>query len=615
MHTRLLSLLFTLFLCTGVRAQSIERVEPPNWWVGFEATELQLLVYGKAISGLTVTVDWPGLTLQSTTRTGNPNYLFVNLSVAPDAQVGQVPIRFSDGATFTVTHNYELARKDEQLRQGFTTADVMYLITPDRFVNGDPTNDVVASLREKTIDRANPGGRHGGDIAGIMSKLDYLADLGVGSLWLNPVLENDMAEYSYHGYSTTDYYKVDPRYGTNESYRELSRAAAAKGIKLIKDIIPNHCGSNHWFVLDPPTADWINFGGNFVGTNHKRTTVQDPHAAEIDTRRHADGWFVATMPDLNQRNELLARYLTQNAIWWIEYAGLGGVRVDTYPYPDKYFMSAWTKAIMREYPTMSIVGEEWSNEPAIVSYWQAGKVNHDGYTSYLPQLMDFPIQEAVRDALKEAESWGGGLVKIYETLAMDFLYADYNNLVVFPDNHDMDRIFTQLGEDVALWKMAMTYHLTTRGIPQVYYGTEILMSNASAPGDHGVIRSDFPGGWAGDASNGFTGQGLTAEQQAAKAWLSKLMNWRKDAGVIHTGKLMQFAPQEGVYVYFRYNATGDKVMVVLNKNEAPITVATSQFAEMLHGATRATDVLTDTAYLMDKGLILPRKGAYVLVVE
>jgi glycosidase len=614
MHPRLLSLLFTLLLCTGGRAQRIERVEPPNWWIGFEATELQLLVYGKDISGLTVTVDWPGLTLQSTTRTGNPNYLFVNLNIAADAKAGIVPMRFTNDAGFALTHQYDLAQKSTEVRQGFTTADVMYLITPDRFVNGDPTNDVVAGLRENMVDRKNPGGRHGGDIAGIMGKLDYLADLGVGSLWLNPVLENDMAEYSYHGYSTTDYYKVDPRYGSNESYRALSNAAAAKGIKLIKDIIPNHCGSNHWFVLDPPTADWINFGGKFVGTNHKRTTVQDPHAAEIDTRRHADGWFVATMPDLNQRNDLLARYLTQNAIWWIEYASLGGVRVDTYPYPDKYFMGEWTKAIMREYPAMSIVGEEWSNEPAIVSYWQAGKVNHDGYVSYLPQLMDFPIQEAVRDALTEAEDWGKGFLRIYETLAMDFLYADYNKLVVFPDNHDMDRIFTQLGEDVDLWKMAMGYHLTTRGIPQIYYGTEILMSNAAVPGDHGVIRSDFPGGWAGDATNGFTGQGLTTEQLEAKAWLKKLMNWRQQANVIHTGKLMQFTPQDGVYAYFRYN-DDEKVMVVMNKNEAPVDIDMARFAEILDTNATAKDILTDTRYPMQDGLKLPRKGIYVLAID
>jgi len=611
-----LPLLLLSMLCTCVLAQNIERVEPPNWWVGFVNQDLQLLVYGKDISQLTATIDWPGVTLQSTLTTGNPNYLFMNLHVAPDARVGEVPLNFTspDGKVMVRKYSLQARETPGTAFEGFDQTDVLYLITPDRFVNGDRANDETADTKEG-LNRAFPGGRHGGDIAGVASKLDYMKDLGVTAVWLNPVLENDMETYSYHGYSTTDYYKIDPRYGTNESYRALSRTAAAKGIKMVNDVIPNHCGSNHWFVRDPPTKDWVNYGGEYVNTNHRRTTVQDPHASAFDTRAHVDGWFVSTMPDLNQRNPLMATYLTQNAIWWIEYARLGGIRVDTYPYSDKTFLTNWTGAIMAEYPNFSIVGEEWSNQPAITSYWQAGKLNQDGYVSHLPQLMDFPVQEALRKALGKDEGWGSGFVGLYETVALDFLYADYNDLVVFPDNHDMDRIFTQVGQDVDLWKIAMAFNLTTRGIPQIYYGTEILMHNSDKPGDHGVIRTDFPGGWASDEVNGFTGAGLTAEQKDAKAWLKKLLNWRQTADVVHHGKLMQFAPLDnGLYVYFRYDGD-EKLMVVLNKNEEPAELHIEQYAEMLRGATRVTDVLGGGSLALTKEMKVTGKGAFIWRVE
>lgn len=616
------ALLLLLLLCTcapapylvGLRAQNITKVEPPNWYVGFVDTELQLLVYGEAISDLKPTVDYPGVTLRSVTTTTNPNYLFLNLEVSPQARAGTMPLVFRADDGMTIKRDYVLEARRPETLAGFDQSDVLYLITPDRFANGDPANDEVAEMTEG-LNRAFPGGRHGGDLKGIQDKLDYLNDLGVTTLWLNPVLENNMKVYSYHGYATTDYYRVDPRYGSNESYRTLCREAAERGMKMVMDIIPNHCGSFHWFVLDPPTEDWINYGGEFVNTNHRRTTVQDPHASAIDTRRHVDGWFVEVMPDLNQRNPLMAKYLTQNALWWIEYAGLGGLRVDTYPYSDKKFLSEWTAAIRREYPQMSIVGEEWSPQPAIISYWQAGKVNHDGYVSHLPQLMDFPLQIAVAEALNEREAWNEGFVKIYETLALDFLYADYHNLVTFPDNHDMDRIFTQVGEDIDRWKMALMYHLTTRGIPQLYYGTEILMSSAEKPGDHGVIRSDFPGGWPGDAVNAFTGKGLSDEARAAQDWLRKLLNWRKTAKVIHHGKLTQFAPQhDGVYVYFRYDDT-NKVMVVLNKNEEPFSLSLEQYRELLPTTATLRDVLSGQTYPAAADVVLPGEGAYLFAVE
>ncbi|MBC6996059.1 glycoside hydrolase family 13 protein [Neolewinella lacunae] len=613
---RLLTLLLVLFLCTCVRAQEISRVEPPDWWVGFEQTELQLLVYGKDIGHLRAEINHPGVTLLRTVCPPNANYLFLYLNVAADASPGTFPIVFRDQDREVLRHSYTLqARRDGAAGvQGFNNSDVLYLITPDRFANGDPENDAVASLIEMPK-RNFPGGRHGGDIAGMQQRLDYLTDLGITAIWINPVLENDMDQYSYHGYSTTDFYRVDPRFGSNAAYRDFCAAAGAKDVKVIMDMILNHSGSNHWFVVDPPSEDWVNYGGKYVNTNHRRTTVQDVHASEFDRRAFSDGWFVRTMPDLNQRNRLLADYLIQNSIWWIEYAGLAGIRMDTYPYPDKDFMAEWTCAVLREYPNFSIVGEEWSTQPAIVSYWQAGKDNHDGYTSCLPSLMDFPLQDALKLALTEKETWSTGWIKLYETLALDFLYADHDALVVFPDNHDMDRIYTQLGEDPALFRLAMAYTLTTRGTPQLYYGTEILMENSAAPGDHGIIRTDFPGGWAGDKVNGFTGAGLSAEQRAAKDYLRSLLRWRKSAKVIHDGKLMQFAPNNGSYVYFRYT-DDEKVMVVLNKGTEGLSLDLSIYEEILPAGATLRDVLTGKEYSTEsKTLPLQVNTAYILRVE
>jgi glycosidase len=487
----------------------------------------------------------------------------------------------------------------------------MYLITPDRFVNGDPNNDSVPSLKE-SVNRNDITGRHGGDLEGIRRSIDYIDQMGFTAIWLNPVLENNQEKYSYHGYSTTDFYKVDERFGSNEDYRSLTKAARNKNIKMIMDMILNHCGSDHWWMEDLPTTDWINFNNTFQVTNHKRTTVQDQYASSYDKKYFADGWFVKTMPDLNQRNPLFATYLIQNTLWWIEYSGLAGIRMDTYPYPDKDFMTHWTKRVMEEYPNFNIVGEEWSTNPAIVSFWQAGKENHNKYISYLPSVMDFPIQHALVNALKEEESWSDGWQKLYEMLALDFLYPDPDNLVVFTDNHDMSRFFTQIDEDISLFKLGMAYLLTIRGIPQIYYGTEILMNNASSP-DHGVIRSDFPGGWEEDTINVFNNAGLNTEQVEAQNFLRKLLHWRKTASAIHNGKLMHFAPYKGVYVLFRYSAM-DKVMIVLNKNREAVELDLDRYAEILDDHVRASDIITEKEYILKKGgkLFAPARTPLIL---
>lgn len=609
--------LFSTVVTQPLTAQGklFERMEPPNWYVGFEQTEFQLLLYGPNISELDVTLDDEDVKLLSVTRTENDNYLFLKFNVLPNATAGEIELRFTDRLGEVITLPYSLEERQHREIEGFGQSDVIYLITPDRFANGDPGNDSVEGMREMAVDRADPGGRHGGDLAGIREHLNYFEQLGVTALWLNPVVENDMPKYSYHGYAITDAYRVDPRYGSNVEYRDLCAELRRRGIKMIQDVVPNHVGSEHWFVKDPPSPDWINYGGVFERTNHQRTTVQDIHASEYDRRRFADGWFVKTMPDLNQRNELMSTYLLQNALWWIEYAGLGGLRVDTYPYSDKTFLEEWTNGILREYPSMSIVGEEMSAHPAIVSYWQKGKVNHDGYVGAVPQLMDFPLEIVLGETLTEGERYDSGFVKLYETLAMDFLYPAPEELVVLADNHDVDRIMTKVGDDVRSWEMALAFVLTTRGIPQIFYGTEVLLDNSDHPGSHGHIRADMPGGWMGDEANAFSGEGLSEDRRAAFDWLSKLLHWRKTARVVHEGKLIQFAPKyDGVYVFSR--VLGDaRTLTVLNKNDGPAALDTEQLTEVLGKATYLRNVVNGERLRIEPGMTVPRRGGFVFQVE
>ncbi|MCB0519880.1 MAG: glycoside hydrolase family 13 protein [Lewinellaceae bacterium] len=609
-----LVLFLSVFTLHSLFAQGkITHMEPPNWWVGMKNPNVQLLVHGEGVGNLTPTLQYPGVKLEMAIKVKNPNYLFLDLVVDKTAKPGTVKIDFAQNGKTVESRTWELLQREAGAaeRQGFNNADVLYLITPDRFANGDPNNDQVAGLQEKP-NRSLAGGRHGGDIEGMRQHLDYVSDMGFTAIWLNPVLENDMQAYSYHGYSTTDFYKVDPRYGSNESYRQLAEEAKIKGVKLIMDMIVNHCGLEHWWMKDPPMDDWINFPDKYQETNHRKSVIQDPHASQLDHKIFTDGWFVPTMPDLNQRNPLMATYLTQNSIWWVEYLGLAGIRMDTYPYPDMDYMADWTKALMTEYPNFNIVGEEWHENPAIVSYWQKGKVNTNGYTSDLKSLMDFPLQAALSRALNNPDPnrcWD----ILYETMAQDFLYPDPMSLVVFPDNHDMSRIFTQVNEDFDLFKLAIAYTLTTRGIPQLYYGTEILMKNPGTQ-DHGIIRSDFPGGWAGDAIDGFNGKGLTNQQQEAKAFVKKLLTWRKSAPAVQWGKLTHFIHKDGVYVFFRYSQK-QRVMVVLNRNPTAKTLELERFAEMLKGYDRGIDVLSGGKFDLKGSIELPAKAPLVLVLE
>ncbi len=609
----LLSVLLALCSAAAVAAgYRIERVEPASWWVGMKNSRLQLLVHGEGIAELEPAVQDPRLAIVRVTRTTNPNYLFIDFTIAPTASPGAFDIEFRRGARVVLHRGYELWAREagSAERKGFGQGDAIYLVTPDRFANGDPGNDAIAGYREQP-DRGDPDGRHGGDLTGLIAHLDYIAGMGFTQLWLNPVQQNNSPQGSYHGYAITDFYRVDDRLGNNDLYRSLVSEARGKGLGVVMDLVLNHCGSGHWWMKDPPDPDWINHGGRFIGTTHRRETLRDPHAARADLQAFTDGWFVPGMPDLNQRHPLLSTYLIQNTIWWIEYAGLSGLRVDTLPYADHDFLGRWYTRVLEEYPALTIVGEDWSLDPAIVSRWQAEVEQPGGAGTRVPVpgLMDFPVQSAVVRGLTEPEGRETGLLRIYQALADDFLYAEPGRLVVFPDNHDMSRIYTQLGGRLDLYRMAITLVATTRGIPQFTYGSEILMTNPLPKAD-GLVRQDFPGGWPGDARDGFAGLGLTDDEREAQDFTRRLLNWRKTAPAVGDGALTQYAPQDGVYVYFRRDAR-QTVMIVLNKNDAARHLDTARFAESIAGNLRAHEIFGGQDILLADGLDLPPGSATV----
>jgi len=614
-RTSILPLLVFLFLLiTPAIFAQIEHLEPPFWWAGMKNPSLQLMVHGKNISQHTVKLSCEGVRIQSVSSVENPNFLFIDLELDPDVLPGKFDIHFLKNGKTAYSYSYELKEREpgSSEREGFNNSDVMYLIMPDRFANGDPSNDAISEMKEQP-DRSEMLGRHGGDIKGIKDHLDYIAEMGFTAIWLNPVLENDQERSSYHGYSTTNFFRVDQRFGTNEEYREMCYLAKEKGLKMVMDMIFNHCGSEHWWMKDMPTTDWINYYPDYVSTNHRRTVNQDPHASNADYTLMRDGWFARSMPDMNVRNPFFANYLIQNSIWWIEYLGLAGIRMDTYPYPDKFMMAEWNRRVLQEYPHFNIVGEEWSENQATVSYWQKGQTNRDGYDGQLPSLMDFPLQSALSRSLTEKEEWGKGFIRLYEALSYDFLYTDPYNLVIFPDNHDMSRFYMQVGMNDNLYKLGITYILTTRGIPQIFYGSEILMTHTES-NHHGHIRKDFPGGWAGDEKNGFTGKGLSENELEMQQYFKNILHWRKDNPVIHTGKLTHFTPENGTYVYFRYNDTR-KVMIVLNKNSTSQELQLDRFSEMLNGFSDGTDVLSGKTYDLENTLTIPALSPLVLELK
>lgn len=616
------SVLFLLLLSGLMAKAQIDRVEPPNWWVGFKDSSLQLLIKGEGISDMTPEIDYPGVSISKVNNGRSANYLFLDLLIDSGTKSGSFEIILVAKGKKKIKFNYVLKERVKSGDQytGFDSSDVIYLITPDRFANADPKNDIVKGLKEERIDRNDNYARHGGDIEGIIQHLDYIEDMGFTAIWPTPLLTNDMNKSSYHGYAITNLYEIDPRFGTLEDYIALSAKANKKGVKLIMDQVANHCGIEHWWMKDLPFNDWVNYQESFENgqeisySNHKRTINQDNYASKIDSKGMSDGWFVETMPDLNQKNPFMAKYLIQNSIWWIETANLGGIRQDTYPYPDKDFMSQWAGSIMNEYPNFSIVGEEWSLNPLLVGYWQNGANNSDGYDSNLRSTMDFPMQNNIVQGLKEDESWDTGFVKIYEGLANDFHYSSPKDIMIFPDNHDMDRIYSQLGENAVLTKMYMAYLLTLPRIPQIYYGTEILMQNSAKPGDHGLIRTDFPGGWKDDSVNGFTGMGLTAEQKDMQQYLRLLLQFRKNNKAIHEGRVIHFSPKDGVYLMFRI-LDDDIVVLLLNKNTEAYELNLHRFKEIGLDDRALFDPITGKEIIWEGSMNLVQKGALILTTS
>ncbi len=605
--------IFTILFSFTSFAQ-IERVEPPFWWSNMQESTLQIMFYGKDIAQFEVTAS-EDVIIENVLKTGNPNYLFITINTK-DLDSGSYAFNFSKKGSKGFSRNYELKERREgsAFRKGYDASDVMYLVMPDRFANAIPENDSNEALDEKA-DRSKLGGRHGGDLQGIIDHLDYIKDLGATTLWSTPLLEDNDKGYSYHTYAQSDVYKIDPRYGSNEDYKRLSGELHKKDLKLVMDYVTNHWGSSHWMVKDLPTYDWIHQFPGYANSNYRMTTQYDPNVAAIDLKYCVDGWFVRTMPDLNQSNPLVLKYLIQNAIWWIEYADLDGLRVDTYSYNDKEGIAKWTKAIMEEYPNFNIVGEVWMNDQSQISYWQKdspiGAIQ--SYNSGLPSVMDFTLHSAITSMFNEDNaSWDQGMVKAYENFVNDYLYADIDNILVFAGNHDTDRINHIYKGDVEKYKMAMTLVLTTRGIPQLYYGDEIGMQGNKAEKGDGDIRRDFPGGWKGDESTAFTEAGRNDEQQAYHAFTKKLLNYRKDKEVLHFGKLLQYLPENNVYVYFRYNEA-ERVMVVINNNLEDQDLNLARYAEGLKGLTSGKDAISEKQLDLSKSLSI--KGKSSLIIE
>lgn len=619
------ALAFALTLGAPASAQQITRVDPMNWWVGMKSPELQLVVYGPEI-GTSTDVDldaYPGVALTGTDHPANKNYLLLSLHVSSEAKPGKLKLRFSGGKK-KVAYEYELkARRDPKTRaQGVTAADVVYLIMPDRFANGDPKNDVVKGTRDEHINRDSLLTRHGGDLAGIRQHLDYFQDLGINTLWMTPVVENDQPRESYHGYAFTDYYRVDPRLGTNQEYIDFVAECHRRGLKVIQDVVLNHAGNGLWLYRDMPDKSWFHQWPEYTRTTYRDPVLVDPHASDADRKQMSDGWFDKHMPDLNQQNPTVARYLTQNALWWIETAGIDGFRLDTYAYSDLAFEKKWGEAVLGEYPTLGMFGETWVQGVVNQAYFAENTLADPphGFKSNLPGVTDFQLNYAINEALNREPGWTEGILRLYYTLQADFLYKDPLRNCVFLDNHDISRYFSNVGGNVTKYKTALAWMLTTRGIPQLYYGNEIGMKNSTRPdaknrGDL-QVREDFAGGWPGDPRSAFTAAGRTPEENDLYDYTKKLLAYRKTHPEVQTGKLMQFVPQDGQYVYVRYDDAGHATLVVMNGTGKEATVKLARFAERTQGYKAGQDVVSGEAVADLNGtLTLPAWGIRVVELK
>lgn len=605
----------TAILCAITASVSAKNampsIEPPFWWSGMNSPKLQLMVHGDNIRDAVPSIDYAGVTIDSIARLDSKNYQFLYLNVSPQAQPGTMTIVFKNGKK-SVRVPYELKKRDGIMPDAFSSEDVLYLIMPDRFADGNSDNNTLKELNfPVSVDRNDPNARHGGDLKGIENNLDYIESLGVTAIWLNPVLENDMPGGAYHGYATTDYYRVDPRFGTNDEYRNLIAESHKRGIKVVMDMIFNHSGSSHPWIDDLPSKDWLNYPDGDKLTNFRLSTINDPYASDYDRTRSVKGWFVPSMPDLNQENPHMMRYLIQNSIWWIEYSKIDGIRMDTYPYADMAPMAQWIADVQKEYPGYNIVGEAWYGDVAGTAYWQRGsRLNKQGDPN-LPTVMDFPTMIIATQAFHENTlEYGQGLNKIYNRLSLDYLYENPKNVLTFLDNHDTDRFLLTEPQNLGSWKQGVAFLLTTRGIPQIYYGTELLMHGDKKKTD-GDVRKDVPGGFPGDTINAFSKEGRTALQNEAIDFLSKVATWRKGNKVISEGTLKHFMPENGMYVYER--RLGDKrAVVIMNGTDRQLSVDMSIYKEILPTGSTLKDVITGEEFTITPEIHFAPRALYIL---
>lgn len=626
--------LFLMALCMEAQVK-ISRIDPTDWYVGMKNPQLQLMVYGKNIRDVkSVTTAYPGVVVDSLVRLDSPNYLLVYINLK-DAKAGEMTLNFDGKKVRYQLKDRAMAGVD---RYGFSNADVLYMLMPDRFANGSVKNDQLKGMNTYRVDRSEPSLRHGGDLEGIRQHLDYFNQLGVTALWLTPVLENNSPDNNkfstYHGYATTDYYKVDPRFGTNDEYRKLVAEAHQHGLKVVMDMIFNHCGIEHPWVSDMPSKDWFNTpewleenknvgrdattgqsngtpaaNDKYLQTSYKLTPVLDPYASKVDFHETVDGWFVPSMPDLNQRNPHVIRYLIQNSEWWIESVGIDGIRMDTYPYADRDAMALWMKTLDEEYPNFNTVGETWVTEPAYTAAWQKDSRLTDR-NSYLKTVMDFSFFDKLNQAKsEETDDWWKGFNRIYNSLCYDYLYANPSSVLAFVENHDTDR-FLGNGKDSTALKQAYALLLTIKRTPQLYYGTEVLMNGTKEVTD-GNVRKDFPGGFPGDVHNCFSAAGRTKAENAMFDWTSRLLHWRQGNDVITKGKQIQFIPWKGVYVIARQYA-GKTVMTILNGKRSDNQVEVSRYAEVIGSHTTAKDVITGEVIDLTRNFNLSQRQALVI---
>jgi len=600
------SFIIILFVTISAFSQQLS-IEPAFWWSGMQESELQLMVYGNNIADYKATIASPHVYLKESVALESPNYKLLYLDISKSIPE-TFDIVFTNGKK-KITIPYELKQRNPSRKdiKGFDTSDVLYLIMPDRFANGDPTNDQIPMRMPYKVDRNDPNARHGGDLKGISDHLDYLHNLGVTAIWLNPVLENDMDGGAYHGYATTNYYRVDPRFGSNDEYVKLIEDTHAKGMKVVMDMIFNHCGSDHPWLKDIPSKDWFNNLDHYVQSSHVKEVYYDPYASQYDTKQMTDGWFVPSMPDLNQRNRHVAKYLIQNSIWWIEYAGVDGIRQDTYPYADYQMMIDWCQAIEKEYPNYNIVGEAWYNDPLGTAFWQKdSKLNYRENTQ-LKSVMDFRLMGLAHSAFfEETGEWGGGLRNIYEHMTTDYVYPNIYSVLRFLDNHDTDRFLPEMPKNLDGFKQGITFLLTIPGIPQIYYGTELLMNGNKSKSD-GDIRKDVPGGWPGDSVNQFTAEGRSALQNEAFDFMQKLLKWRQGNEILAKGKMRHYVPQNGVYVYERY-LNGKSIVVFMNGTSKEAEIDLDRYAESLKGKSSGFDVFSNQQIHFNSSMkLLPRE--------